>query len=640
MKLEQKKGQRNMRHLLSAAAKRGLALRYRGACPRLVAAPGPALKFLQFHLAPPLVALLIALAPQGALCDDAPGSSSHATRRVRQPVALTCADGGKTVFVANRRSGSISIIDAATRGVVAEYDVGRSLADLAFSNDGHYLMAVDPVANELLLLDYRDRSIQVVDRVKVSPYPVRLLISRDHSLCVVASLWSRRLTFVGLASLPPAPGHPELAVAAILDLPFCPRELAALEGDHKLIVADAFGGRFAIIDPQHRAIDSVRSLPAHNIRGLAVAPDGKTLVIAHQVLNRLAQSSLDDVHWGSLIRNHLRVVHTDIVLRPRTDAALLDGSRLFDLGDVGYAAGDPSALTFDARGDLIIALAGVDEVAITASPDQSPRRITVGRRPTALAPSPDGSFLYVADTLDDTVSVVEISSGARPATIALGPRPDLTAADRGERLFYSAKLSHDGWMSCHTCHSDGHTNNLSSDTLGDGSYGAPKRVPSLLGVSATSPWTWTGSIARLEDQVRKSIATTMHGPKPADSQVADLTAFLASLAPPSSSETGETPADATGIARGREVFQARKCATCHVPPEYTSPERYDVGLKDEVGNHEFNPPSLRGVGLRDTLLHDGRARSLDEVFQKEQHPRGLTLSAAEIRDLVAFLKTL
>ena len=79
---------------------------------------------------------------------------------------------------------------------------------------------------------------------------------------------------------------------------------------------------------------------------------------------------------------------------------------------------------------------------------------------------------------------------------------------------------------------------------------------------------------------------------------------------------------------------------CHVAPEYTSPGRYDVGLSDEVGNREFNPPSLRGVSSRDSFLHDGRARSLEEVFQKEKHPRGLTLSPREVTDLVAFLKTL
>ena len=59
-----------------------------------------------------------------------------------------------------------------------------------------------------------------------------------------------------------------------------------------------------------------------------------------------------------------------------------------------------------------------------------------------------------------------------------------------------------------------------------------------------------------------------------------------------------------------------------------------------MGNREFNPPSLRGVSSRDSFLHDGRARSLEEVFQKEKHPRGLTLSPQEVTELVAFLKSL
>ena len=46
------------------------------------------------------------------------------------------------------------------------------------------------------------------------------------------------------------------------------------------------------------------------------------------------------------------------------------------------------------------------------------------------------------------------------------------------------------------------------------------------------------------------------------------------------------------------------------------------------------------MSRRDTLLHDGRARSLEEVFQKERHPRGLELTTREIADLVAFLRTL
>jgi YVTN family beta-propeller protein len=340
-----------------------------------------------------------------------------------------------------------------------------------------------------------------------------------------------------------------------------------------------------------------------------------------------------------LIRNNLRVVQTDALLSAVSDPELVGGSRLFDLGDVGYAAGDPADVAFDPRGNVIVALAGVGEVAITASPDQGPRRVVVGRQPTAVAPIPGGDLVYIANSLDDTISVVKITTGQNLASIDLGPRPDPTAAGRGERLFYSARLSHDGWMSCHSCHTEGHTNNLVSDTLGDGSYGAPKRVPSLLGVAATGPWTWTGSMTRLEDQVRKSIATTMHGPKPTDRQVADLTAFLGSLAPPPPAMMGDSSVNSSAVKRGREVFEARKCASCHVSPEYTSPGRYDVGLSDEVGNREFNPPSLRGVNRRDTLLHDARARSLDELFLKVRHPRGVEMTPREIADLVAFLKT-
>jgi cytochrome c peroxidase len=455
----------------------------------------------------------------------------------------------------------------------------------------------------------------------------------------VASLWSRRLTFAAIENRPSGE-QSGLANLGNLVLPFCPRELARSGDGSKLVVADAFGGRLAVVDAPRRSIESVRTIPAHNIRGMAFTPDGRSLVIAHQHLNHLAQTTFDDVHWGMLIRNHLRVVRTDALWKAGSDSGLLDGSRLFDLGDVGYAAGDPGALAFDSVGTLIVALPGVDEIAITASPDQAPRRIAVGRRPAAVTTSPDGSVVYIADALDDTVSVVEIKSGMRLAAISLGPRPQPTAADRGERLFFSAKLSHDGWMSCQSCHTDGHTNNLLSDTLGDGSYGAPKRVPSLLGVSGTGPWTWTGSMTRLEDQIRKSIATTMHGVKPSDSQVADLTAYLASLVPPSKLETGAGAGDSPATTRGRAVFQARKCETCHVSPEFTSPGRFDVGLKDEMGNHEFNPPSLRGVGSRDSLLHDGRARSLEEVFQQEKHPRGLALTPREIADLVAYLKAL
>src|SRR5262249_43951457 len=74
-----------------------------------------------------------------------------------------------------------------------------------------------------------------------------------------------------------------------------------------------------------------------------------------------------------------------------------------------------------------------------------------GRRPTAVAVSPDGKRAFVANTHADSVSVVDLDSGRVTAEIALGPAGELSAADRGELLFHDARLSHDRWMSCHSC---------------------------------------------------------------------------------------------------------------------------------------------------------------------------------------------
>jgi DNA-binding beta-propeller fold protein YncE/mono/diheme cytochrome c family protein len=547
--------------------------------------------------------------------------------------------------VANGRSGSLSVIEISSARVVAEHDLGRGLADLAVLADGRHLLAVDRAGDALLLVELGDGgggrggTARVVGRRPVSPDPVSVAVLPDGSACAVASLGTRRLTFVELSPTTGGGDAPALKVVATLDLPFSPRALTLVRGGSRLVVADAYGGRIAVVDPARGSLEAVRALPAHNIGGLAATADGATLVLTHQSLRRLARTSFEDIHWGSLVNNHLRVLRVDAVLGAKSDADLLRGGRVADLGGTGNAAGDPAGLALDGSGGVAVALAGVNEVALGAGPSAGLRRVTVGRRPTALAFSADGKTVYVADTFDDSVTAVDAVDGVWLRSIGLGPRPDPDAAERGERSFFDARLSHDGWMSCHSCHTDGHTNGLVADTLGDGSYGAPKKVPSLLGVGTTGPWTWTGSIDRLEEQVRKSIETTMHGASPTDAQTADLTTFLRGLQPPRPAVPG-AGAVARAVERGREVFRARGCAECHAGPEYTSRGRYDVGLADEAGNRKFNPPSLRGVGRRESLLHDGRAATLEDVFRTYQHPGDVALPSAEVGDLVEFLRTL
>jgi cytochrome c peroxidase len=141
----------------------------------------------------------------------------------------------------------------------------------------------------------------------------------------------------------------------------------------------------------------------------------------------------------------------------------------------------------------------------------------------------------------------------------------------------------------------------------------------------------------LEAQVANSIEKTMQGKTPDDEQVATLVAFMKTLDPPPLFRNGS---DSETVKRGEHLFGSLGCAKCHVPPTYTSPETYDVGLSDAVGNARFNPPSLRGVGSRRSFFHDGSAASLTEVFAEHRHQVGNELSDGDLEALVTFLRML
>ena len=265
---------------------------------------------------------------------------------------------------------------------MAEHDAGRGLADLAVLPDGRHLLAVDRAANELLLIAYDNRSPHVVGRIAVAPDPVRVVVSPDGASAVVSSTWPRRLTFVSLA--PRAPRIPvpryRSPAASTCRLARARWRRSATARGWSSPTPSAAGSRssISIAGRSSRSARCRRTTSA----GWPSRPTGGRLLLAHQMLNRLAQTTFDDVHWGQLIRNHLRVLRVESLLAAGSDSALLDGGRLFDLGDVGYAAGDPGAIAFDRRGRVIVALEGMDEVAIAAGLDQG--REPGRRGPTAV----------------------------------------------------------------------------------------------------------------------------------------------------------------------------------------------------------------------------------------------------------------
>ena len=577
------------------------------------------------------------LAPSAILSRLLPLLASHPlpagqrAAQLRRPVALVQAADGQRLFVANRDSGTISTIDTTTREVIGELAAGKRLADLVAIPGSDQLLAVDEAAHELFVLNSAGDSVEVAQRLSVSPYPVSICVAPNGKQATIASLWSRRLTFVELGEA--------AKVVSVLDLPFAPRcQLLLPQG--QLLVADSFSGRLAMIDPASKQVVATREFPGHNIRGLGVSPNGEMLIVSHQMLNELAHSIRNDIHWGLLMSNDLRWLKVESFLTG--GKSLYHGAHMHPLGESGKGGGDPGGVDVAADGTVCVAISGVGQVAIGKEGDFSMYRVNVGRRPTAVRIATNGQTAFVANTFDDSISVVDLAGRKIAATISLGPQPDLSLVQQGELLFHNAKLSHDGWMSCQSCHTDGHANGQMNDNFSDRSFGAPKRVLSLLGgVKDTLPLAWNGQVQTLARQIHNSVENTMQREETVPSeQIQAIAAYVNSLERPPPLDVLRGTQDTAAVERGRLVFAKHDCARCHAPPTYTTPDAYDVGLKDAQGNTEFNPPSLRGLSHRGPFFHDNSAATLEEVFLQRGHPNGAEYSESEASDLAAFLRGL
>ena len=560
------------------------------------------------------------------------GASQHDVSHWRHPVAQAISSDGQFLIVGNQRSGSLSIVSIAAHSVVREIKIGERISDIQWAGDR--LVVVDSARHELIVCQVKADAVSVQHRLAVSSYPVDVEVSDDGRECYVSSLWSRRLSKIEL------PTNAAPRVAMQIDMPFAPRRQLLNESRNRLIVADSYGGRLALIQLPDFKVKAVREFPGHNIRGLGASPNGEMLLVSHQMLNELAHTVRGDVHWGLLMSNDMRWLRMDVVLDPKRK--IYSESHMHPLGEAGSATGDPAQLAISKNGVVVVALAGVGEVAIGEEDDFSLGRVKVGRRPNSVVIDKQGKKAYIGNMFDDSISVIDMKSRKRVRTISLGPTAKLSQRDRGERLFFDATLSHDSWMSCNSCHTDGHTNGMLNDNLSDATFGAPKRVLSWLGKAHTEPLAWNASSDSFPEQVRKSLVKTMQKDNPpTDEQVAALAVFVQSLAPPPPIDVARGTVDSEAVARDRALFVDRKCSKCHAAPQYTTPRMYNVGLTDQIGNKRFNPPSLLGVGQRGPYFHDNRAKTLGDVFQEHGHQLGgEPLTGRELTNLLAFLRSL
>ena len=229
----------------------------------------------------------------------------------RRPVAIERLD--ETTAVVANRNGTLSVIDLERWSVVSEFRLGGRPSDLA--KHGSRLLVVDSERSQLRILHIDRDSATVTQSIPTPRHPVTIELSHYGKLCTVACLWSRKLTVINL--LAPDGNTPDgfrfdPELVATLDLPFAPREQLFVEHDGRLLVADNFGGRLAVINMRGaKRVEAIHEIGAHNIRGLAVNKGTGKLLISE----RPCDPSSQRLCLGSHGRQSC------LAGRPRTNAA-------------------------------------------------------------------------------------------------------------------------------------------------------------------------------------------------------------------------------------------------------------------------------------------------------------------------------
>jgi cytochrome c peroxidase len=288
----------------------------------------------------------------------------------------------------------------------------------------------------------------------------------------------------------------------------------------------------------------------------------------------------------------------------------------------------------------------------------------------------------------------------RPASIPYPPE-NAHSVERevlGRTLFFDPRLSGSSAMSCATCHHPGFSwGDGLPKAIGAGMRQLERRTPTLLNLAWAPALFWDGRAETLEEQAtgpiessaemnmkledmivrlqdiagyRSLFARAYPGEPISPQTVAKAIAtfergIVSAQAPFDRWIAGDPQAISPAARRGFVVFNTKaRCGTCHTGWRFTDDGFYDIGAHgDDIGrgkllpaipltHHAFKTPTLRNVARRAPYLHDGSARTLEEVI--DLYDRGgvvqrpslspeikpLALTSAEKKDLVAFLEAL
>jgi YVTN family beta-propeller protein len=588
----------------------------------------------------------------------------------KTPFNLAVTPDGRNLLVACEASNSLIILDLASGKVVAEVPVGAQPHFVLLSQDGARAYVSNRGSDDVSVVDVASR--RVIATIAVGDEPHEMATNAQGTLLYVANAETYDVSVVDLAAgreakrLPASRGPWGVARSP--------------DGRHVYVTNNLqrypalrapSASEVTVIETTGSTVVRRLTVPDANlIEGVAFAPSGAFALVTLVRTKNLVPMTRNVQGW--VITNGVGVIWND----GRVDQVLLD--------EFNDAFADPTDVVFSRDGRYaFVSGAGVQEVAVIdvekllrllqsaspqdraavlpndlgASPGFVVRRIGVGRSPRGMAVSPDGRYLYVADALDDAVSVIDVARRERVRVLGLGGPQEITQARYGERLFNDAQNTPARQFSCHTCHPDGHIDGITYDIEADGLGLNPVDNRTLRGIYDTAPFKWAGTNPTLQRQCGPRLAAFFTRADPfTPAQATALERYVVTIQrPPNRYRTTEelTPAQRRGKAifereydrSGNALAPTQRCVFCHPPPYYTNRNQYDVGTAGPLDTHrEFDVPHLNNIYDSSPYLHDGRAHSLEEIWtlynQQDRHGRTNDLTKFELNDLIEYLKTL
>ena len=244
--------------------------------------------------------------------------------------------------------------------------------------------------------------------------------------------------------------------------------------------------------------------------------------------------------------------------------------------------------------------------------------------------------LYIPTYFADILNIVDAQT-CEIATANLNPDREESAENKGERYFNDASHCFQNWQSCNGCHpGDARTDGMNWDLMNDG-VGNSKNCKSLLFSHPTPPSMISGIRETAEWAVRAGFKFIQFFDITEEDAVC-VDAYLKSLQPVPSPYL--VNGELSDLAKeGRKIFEKLNCTECHSGPYYTDLKMHRIG-EDIEFEKGWDTPTLREVWRTAPYLFDGRATTMEEVFEIHKHGIDKKVSKKEIKALTEYVNSL